>query len=153
MRVFAGPNGSGKSTIFNQISSDFDIGVYVNSDEIEQQLIKNRFVQLNDFKIKIDRKSFNNYLRKHSLFVKAKEEGFNLELKITQNIIYPISERINSYEAAFISDIIRMELIKSGIKFTYETVMSHHSKIETFELANKNQYKTYLYSFVHPRLK
>lgn len=34
LRMFAGPNGSGKSTIFNQISSSFDIGIYLNADDL-----------------------------------------------------------------------------------------------------------------------
>ena len=92
MRVFAGPNGSGKSTIFNQISSQFDIGIYINSDDIEQQLTSQGIVQLNDYNIEINKKSFHNYIKKHSLVEKAKKEGFNLDLKLSENIIYPMSK-------------------------------------------------------------
>lgn len=35
MRVFASPNGSGKTTILKQIDHSFDLGFYVNADEIE----------------------------------------------------------------------------------------------------------------------
>ncbi|MGI8893861.1 MAG: zeta toxin family protein [Bacteroidia bacterium] len=145
MRVFAGPNGSGKSTIFNQISSKFDIGVYINADEIEIKLRTEGYLELNDYLINVNEKTFLNYLKNHTLLAKAKEEGLNIKLNLSENVIHAYSDKISSYEAALISDIIRRELIKSGIKFTYETVMSHQSKIETFELANKNKYKTYLY--------
>lgn len=47
LRMFAGPNGSGKSTVFNEIKlkSGLDLGVYLNSDEIEKSLkIKNQLI-------------------------------------------------------------------------------------------------------------
>ena len=40
LRVFADPNGSGKSTLYKQISSQFNTGYFVNSDEIEQEIGK-----------------------------------------------------------------------------------------------------------------
>ena len=43
MRMFAGPNGSGKSTIFRQIQNallyEYRMGIWVNADEIERQMI------------------------------------------------------------------------------------------------------------------
>lgn len=39
MRMFAGPNGSGKSTIKEVISEEL-LGIYVNPDEIEKEIIK-----------------------------------------------------------------------------------------------------------------
>lgn len=46
LRVFAGPNGSGKSTLYKQISSQFNTGYFVNSDEIEQEISKAGFINL-----------------------------------------------------------------------------------------------------------
>lgn len=34
LRIFAGPNGSGKSTLISEIRSNFNLGKYVNADEI-----------------------------------------------------------------------------------------------------------------------
>jgi predicted ABC-type ATPase len=44
MRVFAGPNGSGKTTIFKGalLDNKVNLGVYVNADEIEEQLKTNK---------------------------------------------------------------------------------------------------------------
>jgi predicted kinase len=41
LRVFAGPNGSGKSTIRDLLREEW-IGVYVNADEIEKVLRRDR---------------------------------------------------------------------------------------------------------------
>jgi predicted ABC-type ATPase len=46
--MFAGPNGSGKSTIKSVIGSEL-LGVYVNPDEIEQDIRKFDFLDLQPF--------------------------------------------------------------------------------------------------------
>lgn len=51
LRVFGGPNGSGKSTILEQIDSKYNIGYYVNADEIEKLLKSTQFVDLSNFGI------------------------------------------------------------------------------------------------------
>ncbi len=45
LRMFAGPNGSGKSTIKSVIRSEL-LSVYVNPDEIEQDIRKFDFSDL-----------------------------------------------------------------------------------------------------------
>jgi len=39
LRIFAGPNGSGKSTLFESLSKKYDVGVFVNADNIEKELL------------------------------------------------------------------------------------------------------------------
>jgi len=41
--MFAGPNGSGKSTIKEVISKEL-LGIYVNPDEIEKEILKYDFL-------------------------------------------------------------------------------------------------------------
>jgi predicted ABC-type ATPase len=41
LRIFAGPNGSGKSTI-KDVLSDNLLGVYINPDEIENEIREHR---------------------------------------------------------------------------------------------------------------
>lgn len=38
LRVFAGPNGSGKSTIEDLIASKYNLGYFINPDEIEKEI-------------------------------------------------------------------------------------------------------------------
>jgi predicted ABC-type ATPase len=44
MRVFAEPNGSGKTTIFKGLlhNKKINLGVYVNADDIEQELSQSK---------------------------------------------------------------------------------------------------------------
>jgi predicted ABC-type ATPase len=46
---------------------------------------------------------------------------------------------------ADIAEFIRQQLLKNGISFTYETVMSHKSKIDFLQYAKSHGYKIYLY--------
>ena len=52
---------------------------------------------------------------------------------------------IDSYLAARIIDFIRFEFLRLKISFTFETVMSHISKVEFLQEAQRQGFKTYLY--------
>ena len=45
LRMFAGPNGSGKSTLKSYLPKDL-LGVYLNPDEIEQEIRRQGFLDL-----------------------------------------------------------------------------------------------------------
>ncbi len=146
LRVFGGPNGSGKSTILNQIDSKFDIGYYINADEIEKQLKSTLRIDLSDYGIQnYNRNKFNKALRTHSLIKKAEVDGYKVDLYFEDDSIVNPDKNTHSYEAAFLADILRTALLQLGRKFAYETVMSHVSKIEFFKKSKKNGYKNYLY--------
>lgn len=147
LRMFAGPNGSGKSTIFNKISSQFDLGIYLNADEIEQILSKEHKINLHDFKLSSSSNEggFETFLHNHSLYKKAISEGFKIDLECNKNIISIPGGRTHSYEASILTDFIRTQLITEEKKLTFETVMSHSSRIETLKRAKELGYKNYLY--------
>ena len=46
MRMFAGPNGSGKSTLKSVLPKEL-LGVYLNPDEIEDEIREQGFLDLN----------------------------------------------------------------------------------------------------------
>lgn len=52
---------------------------------------------------------------------------------------------INSYDAAILTDFLRYKLIDSGKTFTFETVMSHKSKLDIIRYAGSKGYRIYLY--------
>jgi hypothetical protein len=60
------------------------------------------------------------------------------------NIQFDRSE-IDSYLCARIIDYIRLEFLRLKISFTFETVMSHISKVEFLQEAQRQGFKTYLY--------
>ncbi|MGN6417673.1 MAG: hypothetical protein ACTHMC_09290 [Pseudobacter sp.] len=144
MRVFAGPNGSGKSTIIGEIQKQVRTGAYINADEIEKKCKQQKFLNLADYGLSSTSLHFSDYLSQSTLLVKAKKEGFNIELTFSDNVLV-IGQNTNSYEAALIAEYLRGLLISKGETFSFETVMSHPSKLETLQAAKAAGFKNYLY--------
>ena len=65
MRVFAGPNGSGKTTIFKGILSKekIQLGVYVNADEIEQELTQANTLSFTQYQLAISNNSLKDFIK------------------------------------------------------------------------------------------
>lgn len=57
LRIFAGPNGSGKSTITHIIKEKFDMGVYVNADELKVKITQTRSLDFSDYKLMVSKKA------------------------------------------------------------------------------------------------
>jgi predicted ABC-type ATPase len=55
------------------------------------------------------------------------------------------NKQVNSYLASVATDFIRQKLLEQNISFTFETVMSHPSKVEFLKQAQQAGYRTYLY--------
>lgn len=144
MRVFAGPNGSGKSTLIKEVQQLIRTGVYINADDIEKAAREKKFVNLGDYGLESTSRAFNAYLESSTLFAKAKHEGLPVDLSLSNNVIR-IGKDTNSYEAALIADYLRNLLIAKGETFSFETVMSHASKLDTFMKAHNAGFKNYLY--------
>lgn len=51
----------------------------------------------------------------------------------------------NSYFASVAGDFLRQKLLELKVSFTFETVMSHPSKVEFLAQAQRSGYRTYLY--------
>jgi len=146
IRVFAGPNGSGKTTILKQIDGKFDLGYYINADEIETKISQDGKLDLEDYGIsKSDAKDFNEIIPKHSIYKKAIKDGFKFDLEIDGTIVINPDQKTHSYEASLLADLIRKALLKNGNKFSFETVMSHSSKVDFLQSSIKKGYKNYLY--------
>jgi len=148
LRVFAGPNGSGKSTLYKQISSQFNTGYFVNSDEIEQDISKAGFINLNRFGLKLTQEDLDQFLGRDqsiSLLRKAEESGHPISIAIRENMIVDKSRDTHSYEASLITSFIRYHLLENGISYSFETVMSHPSKLDEIDEASERKYRTYFY--------
>ena len=52
---------------------------------------------------------------------------------------------VNSYFASVSLDFLRQELLQRKVSFTFETVMSHPSKVTLLEQAQRAGFRTYLY--------
>lgn len=148
LRIFAGPNGSGKSTLFESFSKKYQTGIFLNADNIEIELTSKGFIDLNDFGLQLTQQDLNNFLETDiakSFLQKAKANNVEIEFSIKENVIVDIEKESHSYEGAIISAFLRSKLQEEKKDFCFETVMSHHSKIQEIKEAKKNGYKTYLY--------
>jgi predicted ABC-type ATPase len=153
LRVFAGPNGSGKSTIIESLRTYpvaghlIDFGTYINADDINRDLLHETF-------------SFDTYElstpTRAELIASALTTGlingrfteqefkgcFSLNSSGSLKLKSPLlSERLAQLLAALLRDYLLLE----GRKMSFETVLSHPSKVAFMDKARRQGYKVYLY--------
>lgn len=145
LRIFAGPNGSGKTTLFREFEKRYTTGYFINADELQFQLETKGLIDLNPIGIKPSEKEFKNFIINSSLANKAKEEGYKIDISLNENFIVDTSKQSHAYEAALIAAFVRKQLIREKFSFSFETVMSHISKLNELKAAKKEGYKVYLY--------
>jgi predicted ABC-type ATPase len=145
LRIFAGPNGSGKSTLYRNFPPSLSCIPFINSDEIEKTLAIQGFINLDDLNLICTPKSFLSYSNKSTLKKKAEEDGYKIDIQLKNNVLVNLPKESHSYEAAFVAGYLRKELIRTGTSFSFESVLSHKSKLEEIKEANKAGFQTYLY--------
>ncbi|MEY4904338.1 MAG: hypothetical protein RLZZ292_2153 [Bacteroidota bacterium] len=143
LRLFAGPNGSGKSTLYQKIRKEFAIpfGYYVNADEVQQTLLQQGFFDLSNFDISTSVVQLQAFYALSDWKEKIRWEDFSF----SENII--VTKRPNqlSYLSAFLADFIRYSFVEKKNTFTFESVLSHPSKLDLLRLAEHKGYRNYLY--------
>lgn len=147
IRVMAGPNGSGKSTVLKAVRNSFYSGPFVNADDIEKSLRDKNLVNIiAEYGITVQDSDFTSFLNQkgQSWLYKARQERGAINICCKQGVLVADSKP-SPYDAALAADFIRYELLKKGETFTFETVLSHHSKIEFLKESNFLGFKNYLY--------
>lgn len=148
IRIFAGPNGSGKSTLFHEFSKNYNTGFFINADILEKRLAESGLIDLKEIGLdatQVDLDAFMTLDSSKTLFNKAAEEGHVIDIFVKENFIVDASKETHSYEGAFIASFIRHLLIVQNKSFSFETVMSHTSKIEEIKQVVSLGYNAYLY--------
>ena len=92
-----------------------------------------------------DLETFMNLGASKTLFNKANRAGHQIDIFIRENFIIDASKQTHSYEGAFIAAFIRHLLISKNKSFSFETVMSHSSKIDEIKQVVSLGYRAYLY--------
>ena len=141
LRIFAGPNGSGKSTLYKQLVGQFNLGHYLNPDDLHQMLGKSLMLDLRDFDASAKQSEWVAFWKNHGLYAQA---PLLHDSRIENNILV-LKDKPASYEAAILTDFLRHRLLKTGQTFSFETVFSHASKLDFMKEANRRRYKCYLY--------
>lgn len=147
--MFAGPNGSGKSDLIKELQErGIPLGPFVNADKIAKQLIETGFIDFQDYELKdIGQDTWEYALLNNQELVSLikKMGGLPKRIIIVENTLVHKPKSLNSYVSALIAGFLRLMLVDQGISFSYETVMSHSSKVEFLNYAKDNGYTAYLY--------
>lgn len=142
LRVFAGPNGSGKSTLTAIIKEKFKMGVYVNADELKVTILEKSRLSFSDFQIYVDEAGFQEAVKKTSFESVNKADNWRFE---DNGLVFMDVNLVGDYFIAFLADFIRQQLLEQSERFSFETVMSHPSKLEILKQAKDRGFKVYLY--------
>lgn len=142
LRVIAGPNGSGKSTLTDIVKEKVHLGVYVNADEIKVIILGTGRIDFSDFSLVIDDKSFYDALDKTTYEISRDDVYWKLE---NNGISFQDLTKLKDYFVTFLAEFIRTSLLEQANCFTFETVMSHPSKLDFMRQAKARGFKVYLY--------
>lgn len=144
LRMFAGPNGSGKTTLLGEINKNFNIGYFINADKIEAYLNTKKFFDCSKFLPNpVHQDEWEAFLSSHhddERIAKKNFKGFGIK----ENF-FICNQAINSYHAALIAEFFREILLGEDQTFSFETVMSHESKVTFLKTAKDKGFTTYLY--------
>lgn len=145
LRIFAGPNGSGKSTI-RKIVEDVGVhlGIYINADDIKKAINDSHCFDFASYQIQFREEHFWEQFVSSALYLSADGEHIKEGSVVKGNVMY-FSDEVNDYFASFLSAYLREELLDSCEKFTFETVMSHPSKLSFIQIAREKGFRIYLY--------
>jgi predicted ABC-type ATPase len=146
LRIFAGPNGSGKSTLYDYLIQirAFHPYYHINPDIIANDLSVSFNLDnwpfgfsFDELKRYIDASGFQKLVSgKLSTMLGCESRRIFLEAPSSATI---------SYLAAAVADFLRMKMLDSGSSFSFESVFSHHSKLNELTQAKKMGFKLYLY--------
>ena len=146
LRIFAGPNGSGKSTIINIVRDQgIDLGIFVNADDIKVSFDSEGYVDFTSYNIIVSKMEIEDKLKNSFFFPDSQSDEIIAHLTLTNNKLSLHDLSFSDILSTFIADFIRSRLLGTCNKFTFETVMSHPSKLEYIKQARLTGYKTYLY--------
>jgi predicted ABC-type ATPase len=142
--MFAGPNGSGKSTL-NAVLPAPLLGVFLNPDEIEEEIRRNGFLDFAVYGLKPTTEEALSFFTGSAFLRKAGYADAALKLGFVNGRLDFGRVEVNSYFASVAGDFLRRKFLERKETFTFETVMSHPSKVDLLAQAQAAGYRTYLY--------
>ena len=148
LRMFAGPNGSGKSTIKAVVEDEIGpdlLGVYINADDIELEVSRSGYLDVASYGVTTTADEVLGFFRKSGFLAEKNLSDDAARLEFSDGKVFFHAVKVNSYFASVAVDYLRKKLLEAGVTFTFETVMSHRSKVEFLKLAQESKYRTYLY--------
>ncbi len=146
LRLFAGPNGSGKTTILKRLPKELNLGYIVNADDIEKTLFDHGVYSFNKHDIHTSTDEFQDYIKKEGFSQhKLPDRNYIEHTLVKENHLQVPREFVNSYLAADIAGFIRAKHLEENHTFTFESVLSHPSKLDLLKTAKSKGYRIYVY--------
>jgi predicted ABC-type ATPase len=142
--MFAGPNGSGKSTLKSVLPQEL-LGIYLNPDEIEREIRQHAFLDLSAYRVTTTAEDVASFFRGSSFLDSAGLAGAAKLIQVVGTRLDFSNVKVNSYFASVTVEFLRHKLLEQKTSFTFETVMSHSSKVGFLEQAQRLSYRNYLY--------
>jgi predicted ABC-type ATPase len=142
--MFAGPNGSGKSTLKSVLPKEL-LGVYLNPDEVEQSIRRQGFLGLASYGVTTTAEEVLPFFTNSQFLKETGHAEAARRLAFGDDRLNFTGVEVESYLASVASDFLRQKLLERKVSFTFETVMSHRSKVELLQQAQRAGYRTYLY--------
>ncbi|MEN3943336.1 zeta toxin family protein [Prosthecobacter sp. SYSU 5D2] len=144
MRMFAGPNGSGKSVLKSYLPTPL-LGVYLNADEIETGVKHLGFLDLQAFGVETTVEEILPFFQESALLKQQGRSAAAEALRFEDHRLHFPGGGMDSYLASVTTAFLRKKLLQMQMNFTFETVMSHPSKVDMLKQAQEAGYRTYLY--------
>lgn len=149
LRMFAGPNGSGKTSLVRKLARDFStdglfhLYQFINADDFLRDLQEGRGILLDSLGQPVTVEQIRTSLVQGGR-VRSDHPVLNALQVVNSRLTAP-AEVSDTYVAAAVADFFREELLADARSFSFETVMSHRSKVDFFSRARAAGYRTYLY--------
>ena len=142
--MFAGPNGSGKSTLKSVLPKEL-LGIYLNPDEIEREIRRQGFLDVSTYGVTTTAEEMSAFFTGSDFLNSSEFAPLLGRLAFKDCRLSFAGLEVNSYFASVAVDFLRQKLLERKISFTFETVMSHPSKVLFMAKAQELSYRTYLY--------
>lgn len=94
-------------------------------------------IDLSLFDITATQAELQGFFTKHHLIRKKSLLSETENISLSDDVVDFRSVKMNSYYASVLADFIRQRLLQLGRTFTFETVMSHESKVEFMRQAQR----------------
>lgn len=149
VRMFAGPNGSGKTSLLRKLAKEysrqglFSLHRFLNADDILATLKAGRSVSLAGLPQVPTVAELCAALVQGGR-INAMHPFIN-SVRVENDQIVASPNTADGYVGAAITDFLRDSLLSAGESFSFETVMSHRSKVDFLAEAHVTGYRTYLY--------
>jgi len=125
VRIFAGPNGSGKTTVNEELKGQFNLGYYLNADDLCLKVKKGDRIDLSNYSLSPSFAELESFFCDHNLYPTL-PSGISFKLIDTSLEFF---KRTNMYEIAILADYLRHSLLKK---------MKHFRSRQSFPIQTKS---------------